>query len=301
MSNYRKNVKTTTLTPEEKIALALKQFETAKRQLLGKWRLGIVRSWDDVAGITGYVISRSDRELSFDTLKLWMAEQESAIKSPLVVEVTEKVEPATDTTDSPIDCLRNNPHVQYQRFQERAANAVLHQLMTLDHHAVGLNAAVGTGKTFIIGALVVELYKRQWAPLVNSISPYRCVYITRASIVEQTERVLRDKFGLRLGSDIDVTNIDQLRAKFGKRLVTQRIVHKDGEEKLIYEWRPAIAPALIVLDEAHAVKNVDSEQSLIMQAYSALAGDHYSVYASATMFTKVIEAKAFAVGTRLRW
>jgi len=61
-------------------------------------------------------------------------------------------------------------------------------------------------------------------------------------------------------------------------------------------------PALIILDEAHCVKNIDSTQSRIIQAYNDIREDnHYSLYASATLWTRVIETKCFAVATRLEW
>jgi len=131
---------------------------------------------------------------------------------------------------------------------------------------------------------------------------YPVVFVTRASIVEQTERVLRDQFGLKLGTEVDVTNIDQFRCKFGEQFVKEKILRVGDTESVVFEWNPMNAPGLLIIDESHGVKNIESTQSRIFQAFNELDGErHRQIHSSATLFTRVIEAKCFAVATRLKW
>lgn len=200
-----------------------------------------------------------------------------------------------------IPVLHDNPRVRYIKLQERYACETIYGFFDLGYRAQALSGGVGVGKTYVIGATIVELYRRGWKPLQDSYSMFPVLYITRAPIIEQTERVLRDRFGLKLGSQVHVTNIEQLRCDWGKQLFKEKIVHQDGIDHVVYEWHPLLPPALTILDESHAVKNPDSKQSKIMQALNDVTGPHHMLFASATLFTRVIEAKVFACGTQLEW
>lgn len=184
-------------------------------------------------------------------------------------------------------------------FQERAAAQLLRNITVNGFRGQLLRAAVGTGKTFIIGAVVRRLLDAKFLDSLACYSPWPIVYITKASIVEQTERVLRDHFGIDIVNEVKVINIEQLRAAFGEMFVRHETIVKHGEEHIKWVWRPAIAPAILLLDECQQVKNIDSQQSQILQAYNELPNT-YQIHFSATPFLRVCEAKCFAVSTRLR-
>ncbi len=57
----------------------------------------------------------------------------------------------------------------------------------------------------------------------------------------------------------------------------------------------------MVWDECQTLKNEDSDQSKRAQAYNNLDGEYYQIFSSATPFTRVCEAKCFAVSTRLQY
>jgi len=279
---------------------------------MGKFSFGLVKTWEDFNRVTGFTAGDVTTPVTKDNIFLAFEHREKLIRIQATLTPAERSEGTSapvitfkakekDDFDAPIPSLSDNPEVIPEPDQIRATNIALHMLMVQGYQGIGLNAEVGSGKTFILGALIAELWRRKWKVLTECFSPYPVVYVTRASIVEQTERVLRDKFGLVLGRHVDVTNIDQLRAKFGERFVSERVVVKDGEERVVYSWRPVIAPALVILDEAHAVKNVDSTQSRILQAYAELTGPHHLVMASATLFTKVIESQVLCVATKMHW
>lgn len=203
-----------------------------------------------------------------------------------------------------IPSLADNPTIKHVLYQERATSALLRGYLKHNYYGQALNSRTQSGKTYIIGALVRELYERGWEPLANSISLYPVIYLTRASVVEQTERRMKKCFGLNPGKhpSIDVTNIDQMRCKFGEHFIKEVIRVVDGEEIFYYEWNEHTSPALLIIDEAQSVKNIESTQSKIIQSFNELDGErHRLLLSSATLFTRVIESKVLAVSTRLQF
>jgi hypothetical protein len=165
-----------------------------------------------------------------------------------------------------------------------------------------LQAKTGCGKTYMIGSVLRNLIDAEFFK-DKTMSPWPIVYITKASIVTQTYRVLAEEFGLRIGRDVQLLNIEQLRSQFGSIYLEKKLHIIDGREYVKWEWRPIIHPCLFVLDECQQVKNEDSEQSQIMQAANEIEATFgasvYFIYMSATPFTRVAEAKCFAVATQV--
>lgn len=201
-----------------------------------------------------------------------------------------------------------------------------------------LRAGVGVGKTYIFGQLLRWLYDVNFhVGPVHSLFPY--IVVTKASIVTQTERVLRDKFGLpvsNFGGGVMVTNYDQLRANLGNIMIDWHTQVINGEEVLFPVWKEVIHPAVIIWDECQGLKNEGSTQTQIARAYSRIpdkkipkeqANDNtfnqhptwkdeanrtvlsggdvlvpntWQLFSSATPFTTVNEAKTFALATRAR-
>lgn len=312
--------KSETLNIEQRQIIFLKQLDKQKRSTLADFQFGKIKTWEDYSKLSGLTpdASLTNEPPTYKSIKSAFDIKITKVKAGeelLEVKPSTKKEVAVDTQTtiinkpdlgreedefSVIDCLRNNPLVIYDKHQEAAAANITRGLIAKSYRGIGLNAKVGSGKTFIIGAALKELWERQWQPLMESVAPYPILYVTRASIVEQTERVLYGKFGLRPACQVEVTNIDKIRSRYGERFVRERIVVEYGIEHIIYEWIPLISPELIILDEAQGVKNIDSTQSKMFQAYNELDGSHL-VCASATMFTRVIESKVMAVATGLEW
>jgi len=186
-------------------------------------------------------------------------------------------------------------------YQERAAQQLYDGITNKRKRGQLLLAPTGSGKTYIFGALLAKLVEDGFHR-GRSLSPWPYVIVTKAPIVEQTKYVMREKFGLNTVTDVQVINIEQLRANFGERFVRSKtVVEGLGEEHFKWEWRAIVFPMLLLLDECQILKNTDSQQSQIIQGYNDLVNEEtYQVYSSATPFTRVVEAKCFAVATRKR-
>lgn len=162
-----------------------------------------------------------------------------------------------------------------------------------------LLAGVGTGKTFMYGALLARLINDNFHE-GKTFTPFPYVVVTKASIVEQTKRVLFNKFGISEDLVL-VTNYDQLRSKFGELFVKEHIDIIRGEEHYTWKWRKNINPVVIVWDECQSLKNLDSLQSKIGQSFNEIDSRFtWQIFSSATPFTRVIEAKCFSVATRVK-
>lgn len=181
-------------------------------------------------------------------------------------------------------------------FQKRDAKIALDKILNEKLRAVLLLGGVGTGKTYIVAAILRRLLDANWHKQYTR-SPYPYIYVTKASIVEQTKRVLEKQFSIT-SSDVLVINIDQLRSKFGEMFIDEKIVFDHGQEYCKRTWRDFVYPCMIIWDECQALKNADSQQSQIAQSFNELP-DTFQIFASATPFTRVIEAKCFSVATRV--
>lgn len=190
-------------------------------------------------------------------------------------------------------------------FQVRAFWEIVDGIVEKKETGLLLRAGVGTGKTFIIGAVIAYLKHIKWEPLEIAISLDKIILVTRASIVEQTKRVLEDKFGLSTIYDVNVFNIEQLRCiggdKAGAILVDKKIIVRQGVEYEEWSWKKHIHPVLVLWDECQGLKNEDSTQSKIAQALNDVEDMFpvYQVFFSATPFMRVCEAKCVAVATHL--
>lgn len=207
-----------------------------------------------------------------------------------------------DTADKLEESLPDSPKqlCNLFAFQERAAVALLNNIIKKGMRGQLLRAAVGTGKTFIIGAVARRLIDMGYCA-DKTFSPWPIVYVTKASIVQQTERVLERLFGIDIVNEVKVINIEQLRASFGELMVrTETVVHH-GEEQIKWVWRKGVHPLIILWDECQILKNTDSQQSQLAQAFNDInVPETIQVFFSATPFLRVCEAKCFAVATRLK-
>jgi len=170
-----------------------------------------------------------------------------------------------------------------------------HEQRNVVKSGVAVLAATGTGKTFIVAATIRYLVDIGWAD-DKTFGSTKYLNVTRASIVEQTKRVFL-KFGLSLRDGVEVLNIEQLRSRAGAVWIKTDQVIVNGQEQTVVKWKAPIAPAFIAWDECQALKNEGTQQHNIAAAYNDVPGTA-QLFVSATPFTRVSEAKCFAVSTR---
>lgn len=185
-------------------------------------------------------------------------------------------------------------------FQEEAAKELYYKLTVEGLTGLLLRANTGDGKTYCIGRLLRWIIDSGWMK-GKSLSPFKILYVTKASIVTQTTRDLEREFGIDpLKDDIVVTNYEQLRAELGEMVINETVEVVDTLPRKKYTWKSVMHPLLIIWDECQALKNEDSIQSKIAQASNELPpGKIYQIFVSATPFAKVASAKCFCVATHI--
>lgn len=195
-------------------------------------------------------------------------------------------------------------------FQDKYFKEVVKKIYEEGLPAVLKIADTGTGKTYMIAAVLDYLFNEtDW---FDRFPPTLCkvFYVTKATVVTQTIRVLRDGFGLNVNADfpvgdIFVTNYDQLRASLGELFIEDRTEIIRGEPIIKFIWKENVTPILFIWDECHALMNESSQQSKIAQALNDLPKERlanvYQIFMSATPFGRISEAKCFSVATRTNY
>lgn len=227
----------------------------------------------------------------------------------LLDKVEKKIEEVTSVYEEhPLDKLNwlppPNPRQRVTQFpfQAKASKDLAYRLCVEDKRGVLLRASVGVGKTYIYGQLLRWLWDRNAGEFFKCvISPWPALIITKASIVEQTRRVMVDDFGLDPHRQVSVLNYDALRSNKGlETMLEKSYVVQNAERVVVYKWRPYMRPRLVIIDESQSAKNEDATQSkIIFNLASGFAkGEEDNVKfiaSSATPFTRVSEAKYFVV------
>lgn len=192
--------------------------------------------------------------------------------------------------------------VTLYRHQIKATRELKQKLLVEGKRAALLQAGVGTGKTFIYGAFLAELWQTGYFE-GKTFSPWPALVITKASIVEQTKRVLENFFGLCPVRQFKVMNYDALRSGKGlDSVMEKKKVVINGEQVIQYMWKPFLHPLAVIVDECQSAKNEDSTQSQIIQNLSDVADKNVKiVFSSATPFTRVFEAKYLAVNLGMQY
>lgn len=180
-------------------------------------------------------------------------------------------------------------------FQKKAAAEILKKVNE-NKRGVLLLSGTGTGKTFIVGAVDRRLIDNNYHE-GKTWSHIPRLYITKTTVVEQTCRVFKNFFNIEPNADTEIINIEQLRASAGQLWVTEKIKIENGEEVSYWEWKKNIQPCVVYFDESQGGKNKGSKQSQIIYAYNNLPKNTCLISISATPFTRVSEAQAFAVST----
>lgn len=216
--------------------------------------------------------------------------------------LTPYVEPIAPPEQANLPELEAKYPVTLFRHQVKAARELKHKLLVENKRAALLQAGVGTGKTFIYGALLAELWQTGWMT-GKTFSPWPALVITKASIVEQTRRVLETHFQLCPMRQFKVLNYDALRS--GKGLDTVMEVRKEvvnGEPVKTYKWKKFLHPLVVIVDESQSAKNEDSTQSQIIQNLAEVEDPNLKIiFSSATPFTRVSEAKYFCINLKMHY
>lgn len=188
-----------------------------------------------------------------------------------------------------------NESVFYYWFQKKAI-AEMWKKVQEGKRGLLLLSGTGTGKTYMFAGLTRRALDanyhegKTWSHI-----PY--LILTKATIVEQQKRVFKKWFKIDPALDIEITNIEALRSKGGQLWVKQGMRIVNGEEEEYWEWKKNIQPCILMVDESQGTKNKSSKQSQIVYAYNDLPANTCLISISATPFTRVSEAQAFAVST----
>lgn len=176
----------------------------------------------------------------------------------------------------------------------------------VDQHFTGqlLVAQAGAGKTFVLGSFIKNFLHYGFTD--NCLSPWPVLYVSKASVVEQTKGVLTEKFGLDCINTVHVINIEMLRGALLGILIEEDIKIQGGIEYPSYKWRPCYKPALILWDESQNLAREDSVQSKIANSLydeekelkNSLSWDTLCIDASATPASTVAQFKHFALSTK---
>lgn len=165
-----------------------------------------------------------------------------------------------------------------------------------------LLSPTGTGKTYMMAALFRILWDIGYHEnKTYSHIPY--LLISKSTVLEQISRALKKNYKLAPVADVEVINIEMLRSNRGKMWVLKKDEVINGEEVTTFSWKPNMNPVVVALDESQGAKNVasirnrGSAQGQIMCAYSDIKRYAQLVCVSASPFTRVCEAKCFAVST----
>lgn len=198
--------------------------------------------------------------------------------------------------------ILTSPHQTAKLFKFQNDNAIklLDGILIHKRRCQLLISAVGTGKTFMIYSVIRQLWDMDFFYKNGCISPWPVVYITRATIVEQTRRVGKNLFGLDMVTQCHIINIEQLRSLFGSKfMIDRQTVVEYGQEHEKFKWKDKLHPMLLIIDESQLAKNPDSTQSKIIYALSEIPSNImiYIICMSATPFTRVSEAGYMCVNT----
>ena len=182
-------------------------------------------------------------------------------------------------------------------FQKKAASEAVDKIVNKKYPGILLIAPTGTGKTFITGAIEAKLKALNFHE-GRTFSPITSVYFGKKTIMEQSNRVFKNFFGLVPNGDIECLNIESVRSKRGEYWIKTKVQIIDGEEEESYEFKRHIQPSVIYVDESQGTKNKKAKQTQCISAYNDIpAESRCLVSISATPFMRVSDARVFAVST----
>jgi len=302
-------------------------------RIASAWSFKTIKTWEDVYAASGTPPNPKTGALTYQDLKAYFEELKTTLEFnianksapvakplPTVEQLAEPVE--VEEADHKEYGLPANTNIKAFLFwfQKKAVKEcldaflgfdvstckdiielkqkyILNQSTSNSKRGLLLLAATGTGKTFMSAAVLRYLYDIGFHE-EKSVGHTQYLYVTKATIVEQTKRVFENFFGLDMRAGVEVINIEQLRSKSGEVWVKDELVIVNGKEQRMWKWRAVISPCVIFWDECQGLKNDGSLQNEIATAYNNIKSNTYQLFISATPFTRVCEAKCFCVSTR---
>jgi Type III restriction enzyme, res subunit len=322
------------LTPEQLAKKKRQNLLLLCNRISSAWSLKSIKTWADVYNIAGTPSNPKSGSLLYPELKQYFEELKKELEFSIANGEPARRDNPTITTPEPEQKDESGLNNQQDYglpvnenfkaflfwFQKKALKELLDAFLGFDvstcsnieelrirykqskdlvnpKRGMLLLAATGTGKTFIAAALLRYLYDIQFhEDRTMGHVPY--LYVTRSTIVEQTKRVFENLFQIGIKQGIEVINIEQLRSRYGEVWIKDSIEIVEGKEVRTWKWRSIIAPCVILWDESQGLKNDGSLQNEIACAYNNIKTNTFQVHISATPFTRVCEAKCFAVSTR---
>lgn len=187
-------------------------------------------------------------------------------------------------------------------FPEQAdtAKIIFDNIVTHNYTGQTLIGGTGDGKTFVMASVLANLININFHS-VRSHSPWPYLVITKATAVEQTRRVFT-LFPQQLETgNINIINIEMLRSSLGEMFIKEETVVISGEAHVAFKWKPIMHPLVAWWDECQVLKNDDSQQATIARDLNNVEKRYgqpvYQVSMSATPFSRVSDARHFAVST----
>jgi len=181
-------------------------------------------------------------------------------------------------------------------FQKKAIKELYDKIVKERKTGVLLLSGTGTGKSYMLAGLVRRLLDDNYEHMKTfSHIPY--LYIGKTTILPQISRVFKTGYDIQANVDVEVINIEQLRSGAGEFWVKNEVKMQGGEEVDDWKWKRNIQPCVVLFDESQGAKNSGSTQTKIIYAYNNIPNNACLVSISATPFTRVSEAQAFAVST----
>jgi hypothetical protein len=181
-------------------------------------------------------------------------------------------------------------------FQKKAIKELYDKIVKEKKTGVLLLSGTGTGKSFMLAGLVRRLMDAEYE-VNKTFSHIPYLYVGKTTILEQIGRVFRNNYNIIPNVDVEVINIEMLRSTAGQFWVKNEVKIQGGEEVDNWIWKKGIQPCVILFDESQGAKNSGSTQTKIINAYNNIPTNACLVSISATPFTRVSEAQAFAVST----
>ena len=181
-------------------------------------------------------------------------------------------------------------------FQKKAIKELYDKIVIERKTGVLLLSGTGTGKSFMLAGLARRLLDVEYE-VDKTFSHIPYLYIGKTTILEQISRVLKNFYDITPNADVEVINIEQLRSGAGQFWVKNEVKMQQGEEVDDWKWKKGIQPCVVFFDESQGAKNSGSTQTKIIYAYNDIPLNACLVSISATPFTRVSEAQAFAVST----
>lgn len=189
-------------------------------------------------------------------------------------------------------------------FQMKAAKDMAYRLFIEKKRAVMLRASVGTGKTYMFGQFLRWCFDNYKEVFAGCISPWPALITTKATVVEQTRRVMSNEFGLDPFRQVFVMAYDSLRSGKGTdTMIEEEIEVRQGEREVRRRWKQFLRPRILIIDECQAAKNWGSQQSEIVSNLSELKDEAIHpvkiVFSSATPFTTITESRYLCINAAI--